>query len=267
MIVRGTYRMARGWLNHPAFVAQPFDRRSAWCWMIEEAGYAPRRRSIGGKTFELQRGQFTASTRFMAKAWQWSEAAVRRYLSRLRTDAMIDARSDAGQLVITISNYDKYQSPVREADAADDAADDAGATQERRSSDANENEINEINEGNLFPSERERGKKPERPKAQRRKPEVPFPTATEFETRCLEHAATDHPDRDAPHEFKRFAIHAEQNDRRCRDWFAAWRLWLLRKPDHGKTSRSPGSANDAAGSGFSRAGAAAAAANKRVAPS
>ena len=33
----GYYRMARGWLGHPVLQGEPYDRRSAWAWLIEEA--------------------------------------------------------------------------------------------------------------------------------------------------------------------------------------------------------------------------------------
>ncbi|MFD2232781.1 hypothetical protein [Phaeospirillum tilakii] len=130
----GHYRMHRGWMDNPALggARESFCRRAAWCWLIENAAWKPRRESIAGRTVELQRGQVTASLRFMAKAWGWSEPAVRRFIERLKTDAMIDAATDAGQMVITICNYDKYQAEAGNTDAATDAPSDAEATQERR---------------------------------------------------------------------------------------------------------------------------------------
>jgi len=130
----GFYRMHRGWMDHPALggAREPFCRRAAWCWMIENAAWKGTRESIAGKTIQLERGQLTASLRYMAKAWGWSEAAVRRFIERLKTDAMIDAATDAGQLVITICNYSKYQAYIGTADAPADAPTDAEATQDRR---------------------------------------------------------------------------------------------------------------------------------------
>lgn len=87
----------------------------------------------------------TYSTRYLAKAWGWSEPKVRRYLDALRNAKKIDAATDAGQTVITICDYDKIQSPRKAADAATDAQ----ATQERRTTDANNNEAKEDNEGKV----------------------------------------------------------------------------------------------------------------------
>ena len=121
----GFYCMHRGWLDHPVLQGESYDRRSAWAWLIEEAKWQDRRCEIVGRIVGLKRGQLSHSTRFMAKAWGWSEARVRRFLTRLKTDAMIDAETDAGQYLVTIRNYEKYQAPLNETDAPSDA----GATQ------------------------------------------------------------------------------------------------------------------------------------------
>lgn len=57
----------------------------------------------------------------MAKAFGWSEPRVRRFLNRLKADAMIDAASDAGQTVITICHYDKYQAPQEASPPIEDS--------------------------------------------------------------------------------------------------------------------------------------------------
>jgi len=142
MAGRGFYRMARGWQEGALFGADAFSKRDAWVWMIEEAAYVPRDLVVGGKVVKLTRGQFCHSLRFMAKAWKWDEAKVRRFIARAKTLSQIDASSDAGQTVITICNYDKYQSPSQ----ANDAACDAQTTQQRRSNDANNNEGKESKE-------------------------------------------------------------------------------------------------------------------------
>lgn len=141
--------MARGWMDHPALAGgrEPYCRRAAWAWLIESARYQDGDVDIAGKTVPLKRGQLSHSTRFLAAAWGWSEAGVRRFLERLKTDALIDAATDAGQTVITLCNYEKYQARSEEGDAACDAPADAGATQDRRSSDANKKEGNKGKEG------------------------------------------------------------------------------------------------------------------------
>lgn len=128
----GFYLMYRDWQDNPLFGREAFSRRDAWVWLIEQACFTPKNINIAGKTVTLQRGQLSSSLRFMAKAWDWDEAKVRRFLSRARSEKMIDAATDAGQTIITICNYDKYQAP----DFSSDAPSDAETTQQRRGGDA-----------------------------------------------------------------------------------------------------------------------------------
>lgn len=134
----GFYLMHRGWQDNPAFNDEPFSRRDAWVWLIENANFAPGKVGVKGKTVAVGRGQLCYSLRYMAKAWKWDEARVRRFLARLEADAMIRSVTDAGQTLITVCNYDEYQAPERVADATPDAA----PTQQRRDADANQNEGN-----------------------------------------------------------------------------------------------------------------------------
>lgn len=140
----GFYLMHRDWQDNPLFGREAYSRRDAWIWMIERACYTPKDIDISGKTVTLQRGQFSSSLRYMAKAWGWDEAKVRRFLSRARSENMIDAATDAGQTIVTICNYDRYQAPERTADAPANAA----APQQRRGGDANIKEGNKGKEDN-----------------------------------------------------------------------------------------------------------------------
>ncbi len=155
----GFYLIHRGWEDHPAFgspAREPYCRRAAWCWMIGRARWQDGREATPSGTVFLRRGQFTCSLRYLARAWGWDEARVRRFLARLVQERMIDAVTDAGQTVITICNYEEYQLPAKTTDAPSDAA----ATQQRRGGDAKKNEGNEGNQdgdgARARPRERER---------------------------------------------------------------------------------------------------------------
>ncbi len=132
MSERGVFAVDRGIWEHPSFANEPLTEREAWAWLIGEASFKARTKRIGSVVLELKRGQVAASLRFMADKWQWSEPRVRRFLKRLKTDAMIDASTDAGITVVNICNYDKYQKVSLPRDAVDDAEKDAAATQQRR---------------------------------------------------------------------------------------------------------------------------------------
>lgn len=136
MSERGWFALDRGWFDHPSFKCEPYTEREAWAWLISEAAFSAHSRRVGSVRVELRRGQVAHSLRYMAEKWDWNEPKVRRFLGRLKTDAMIDLASDAGVTVVTICNFDKYQRKAIDADAASDAQNDAAPTQHRRSTDA-----------------------------------------------------------------------------------------------------------------------------------
>ena len=144
MSERGVFAVDRGIWDHPSFANEPLTEREAWQWLIAEASFKDRTKRIGSVVLALSRGQVGASLRFMADKWQWSEPRVRRFLKRLKTDAMIDASTGAGITVITVCNYNKYQRVSLPRDATIDALDDAGATQQRRKVEDTENKEEDI---------------------------------------------------------------------------------------------------------------------------
>lgn len=153
MLDRGFYLMRRGWMDHPALSGkrEPFCRRAAFAWLVENAAWQARQVNIAGRTITLDRGQLTASLRFLAAAWGWSEPSVRRFIERLKTDALIDAGTDAGQLVITICNYDESQVVGSATDAGSDAQSDAEVTQQRRKTkERKERKTLSVDEAGLF---------------------------------------------------------------------------------------------------------------------
>lgn len=116
----GYYLMHRGWMENPALGGrrEPFCRRAAWAWMIEEAKWRDEPENVAGKTVVIKRGQFCHSVRFMADAWGWDEKKVRRFLSRLQDDAMIACGTVRGQSIVTLCKYEDYQVQPRGAAAA-----------------------------------------------------------------------------------------------------------------------------------------------------
>lgn len=122
----GYYLMHRGWMDNPVFGKgshrEAFDQRSAWVWLIEHAQYEPAQVRISGKMVELQRGQLSHSYRYLGRAWGWPEVTARRFCATLASVNMISCATDAGQVVITVSNYDKYQIEPRDGGAANGAS-------------------------------------------------------------------------------------------------------------------------------------------------
>lgn len=105
--------MHRGWMSHSSFKSEPFSEREAWVWLIENAVYKDTIIRIRGLPIEIKRGSLSYSNRFLAEAWKWeSPERVRRYLKNRARWGMIELRNVALQSLITICNYEKYQSPI-----------------------------------------------------------------------------------------------------------------------------------------------------------
>lgn len=98
--------------DHPILDSGPYDRRSAWLWLIAKAARIDRRINHKGKAIELKRGQMLAGRAFLAESWNWSEKQVRLFLELLAAENMIEKGQSNGHYanVITICNYDVYQS-------------------------------------------------------------------------------------------------------------------------------------------------------------
>ena len=113
----GTFNVDRGVFEHPAFADEAFTEREAWMWLIAQAAFKPHRKRVGRVVVDLARGQLAHSTRFMAKAWKWSEASVRRFLAKLAREQMVTIADDADLTQLTICNYDSYQATPKKRDA------------------------------------------------------------------------------------------------------------------------------------------------------
>lgn len=112
----GWYAMRRGWMDHEMFRKTEYSEREAWVWLIENAVYEERMISVLGNPTKLHRGQLSYSMRFLKKAWNWNLPKVHRYLQHLDKWNAIKTQTDTGQTVITICNYDKYQSKLSKDD-------------------------------------------------------------------------------------------------------------------------------------------------------
>lgn len=107
---RGLIQIDRGLMSHPAFKKEPFTEREAWIWMLMEASYEARQVRVLHNVVELERGQFASAIRFMADRFQWKKDKVARFLKRLVKYCMIETATETGETVVSICNYDVYQS-------------------------------------------------------------------------------------------------------------------------------------------------------------
>lgn len=126
----GVFSVSRDIFDHPIVGRDPVRFR-AWLWIVSRACWKPTKFDIKGKTITVERGQFSTSIRRLADELRWSKSATHRFLTRLKTDTMIETASGTGQIVITICNYEKYQLTPNSSGTASGTASGTGAGQER----------------------------------------------------------------------------------------------------------------------------------------
>ena len=92
--------------------ARTFSECEAWLDLIQSARFEATVtiERIGGRDIKYGRGQFPASNRFLAKRWGWGEQKVKTFLVNLKKEKMITSCAKQGMSVITLVNYETYNS-------------------------------------------------------------------------------------------------------------------------------------------------------------
>ena len=92
-------------LNHSN---KPFSKREAWLYLFSNMANGVARNG-------LDRGEFQASARYLARAFSWSVSHVHRFLGKLEQEGMIERfiLEDKISNCYRITNFELYQNPGR----------------------------------------------------------------------------------------------------------------------------------------------------------
>ena len=91
-----------------------FSRAEAFVDLIRSANFAPKRVLVGNAYIELERGQQIASLRFLGQRWGWSTFKVKSFLKLLFEEKMAYTKTKHQQTILTLCNYDTYNTPPNE---------------------------------------------------------------------------------------------------------------------------------------------------------
>lgn len=116
----GYFRLHRSVMSHHLFASGRLSEREAWIWLIAEASYRDHKVRWRNQMIDIKRGQVPTSYRKMADAWGWGVNRVVNFLKLLKNEKMLDTATDTGFVVITICNYEKYQSSLTNSDTQSD---------------------------------------------------------------------------------------------------------------------------------------------------
>jgi hypothetical protein len=109
----GYFLLYRSLLEPDHHLAEgPVCPRFAWVDLIGLATHVAFQKSVKMNLVQLQRGEFIASLRFLAKRWEWSKNRVARFLHVLEVRGQLRTVSETpGGTVYRVVNYDTYQKP------------------------------------------------------------------------------------------------------------------------------------------------------------
>lgn len=136
----GFVAIPRGYREQLPFNDEPYTRREAFAWLLEQARYSEYKFILQGKVYHLVAGQYVASYRFLAEAWGWGKSGkdkVHSFLKLLARDGHIRLESKVRYYInnnptppipvgptepkiITICNYEQFNKPIdRDVDSLD----------------------------------------------------------------------------------------------------------------------------------------------------
>jgi hypothetical protein len=107
---RGYCKIARRIHDDPLWQEKPFDRARAWIDLIMLARYVDGYIMVRGNKVELKRGQVGWSELALSDKWGWSRGKVNRFLVEMEKDRRIIQQKSRLTTLITIVNYNKFQS-------------------------------------------------------------------------------------------------------------------------------------------------------------
>lgn len=91
-----------------------FSRYEAWLELLMMANHQENKILIDSKLETVQPGEIITSLRKLCDRFSWSNTKVKRFLELLKSDEMIDYKSDTKKTVITIAKYEVYHSVEHE---------------------------------------------------------------------------------------------------------------------------------------------------------
>lgn len=222
----GVFAVDRGVFDHPIFANEPFTEREAWLWMLSAAAWSDKRVRVGKSVYDLKRGQLVFATRFLAERWKWNHSRVVRFLSKLKTDTMIDTLATRDATQITICKYNEYQFGGN----ADETPTETQTETETKRQRNKEEELNNLRNNNSIGAEKKSRRKPARPmpdifpmseaqKAYAEKAGYKFEVGPSFAYNKVRPGP-------AQDMFAAFKNHHAAKGSLFADWDAAWRTWV-----------------------------------------
>jgi len=136
--MEGWIKLHRKLSDNPLWTCEPFTRGQAWVDLVllanHEYGFFYKR----GVKIEVQRGQVGVSEIGLSDRWKWSRSKVRKFLKDLEKEQQTIQQKTNITQIVTIVNYDLYQSKEQQTIQQKDSK----KTTKEQQKDTNKNDKN-----------------------------------------------------------------------------------------------------------------------------
>lgn len=119
----GWVKLWREQFTHEISERKPWCDGYAWAYLYSRANYRPAIVNFRNQYIPVERGEFVTSELKLSKIFGWSRRRVKSFLFGLKNGGMCDNRRTQRFIIISICNYDKYQSTEEEKRTIDDTMD------------------------------------------------------------------------------------------------------------------------------------------------
>ena len=107
---KGWTKLYRAQFVHWISERKPWCDGYAWCYLCSRANHKRGAVNFRNQYIEIERGQFLTSKLKLQKIFGWSYRKTTNFLKALKNDKMCTIRTTNRFIVITIVNYELYQS-------------------------------------------------------------------------------------------------------------------------------------------------------------
>lgn len=107
---KGWVKLWRDQFNNWVSDRKPWCDGYAWCYLYSRANHKKRIVNFRNQYIEVERGQLLTSKLKLQRIFGWSYKRTTAYLKALEKDKMCTIRTTNRYIIITIVNYDLYQS-------------------------------------------------------------------------------------------------------------------------------------------------------------
>jgi hypothetical protein len=107
--ILGNLTLTRRLRKHAIWHREPPSYGQAWVDLLLLTNDKDRDITLNGETFELKRGQLAWSQRGLEREWERSREWIQRFIRFCQDESMIKVETSARRTIITVLNYDTYQ--------------------------------------------------------------------------------------------------------------------------------------------------------------